>query len=337
MFQLVALQTIAAHAQNLYALNDSWLSLDDFSTKEAPATPDSSFKDRGRFAARFRVINLLGKVPDTGTYKERPFHLIDDNTIGYKVTAGGRDIKVQVNKDEQPLDDVPGKVFLFGVPDGIVLVQRFEGELGYKVSMFDEWGKVRYKQVLPHTRVVEKDGEQIKLPYLLYYTHTDRYMVFNSLDSRDVNKSIVMDLKDGQFKAYDAKICGVVIHNNELAYNGYLIRDEKAKNIMVAHAGGRWSIKDDNISKVMCETVMADSNLIVARYYKSIPTINVTAYNARTGKPVWTADMKQPSGAPQRVYLSMYNNKLLVEGTLPTANFMEAFDINNGKRLYSSL
>jgi len=82
---------------------------------------------------------------------------------------------------------------------------------------------------------------------------------------------------------------------------------------------------------------MADSNLIVARYYKSIPTINVTAYNARTGKPVWTADMKQPSGAPQRVYLSMYNNKLLVEGTLPTANFMEAFDINNGKRLYSSL
>jgi len=337
VLQLLLIHCFATQAQNVYSLNDTYISLDDFSKTDVPATPETDFKKKGKFAQRFNAINLLGTLPTTGMFKDRPFRIIDETAIGYKVAEGSREIKVQVNKDEEPMDDVPGKMFLFGIPDGIILVQRFEGNLGYRVSQFDEWGKVKFKQVIPHTRIVEKDGEEIKQAYLTYFTHTDRFMVFNSLDSRDINKSIVIDLKDGKAQAYDMKICGVIRQPNEIAFNGYLIRDEKAKNLMVTYAGSRWMLKDNNITKVMGETIVSDSTLIICRYDKSSPELTVMAFHAKTGKPLWTGDVKQPSGAPEKVYMSMYNNKVIIEAAQPTGNYLQAFDAATGKRLYSTL
>jgi hypothetical protein len=323
-------------AQELYKLNDSWINLDDFSTKDSTAVADNEFKKKSKYTYRFDVINVLGNIPNKAVYKERPFRLSDDNTVAYKVTENGRDILVQVNKEEQPLDEVPGKVFLFGTPDGVVLVQRFEGNLGYKVSSFDEWGKAHYKQVFPHTRIVEKDGEEYKTPYLGYLTHTPRFMVFTTFESRDINKTIVLDLKDGKMQPLEVKLCGVIRMDNELAYNGYLIRDEKNKNLTVNYQGARWSAKDDNVFKVTAETLVSDSLLVIARHYKGMPDVSLTAFHAKTGKVIWTGDVKQPTGGPQRVVLSKYNNKLLLEGLHPDNNFLEVFDIATGKRQFSS-
>ena len=255
-------------AQNAYQVGDKWVNLDSYTNIDSAQTPESDFKKTSKYATRFKVVNLLGTLPAKGTYKDRPFRVIDDNHIGYKISAGSREIVVQTNPEEDKLDNVPGNHFLFDVPDGIIEVQRFEGEMGYKITRYDEWAKVKYKQKIDHTHVVEKNGTEFKQPYMAYFMHTDRFMVFNSMASRDIHQTIVVDLKDGKTNPVGATVCGLVRSDNEMSFDGYVIRDEQGKNLNVKMKKGSWVLKEPNVTKVVAETIISDSVFVMARYYK---------------------------------------------------------------------
>ncbi len=353
---LFSVGLISAQAQNLYSIGDStWINLDNFTkatapdtavaapaegadpTAAAPAAPSPDFKKAGKYAGRFRVVNLNGKVPTEAMYKDRPFRIIDEGHIGYKVTKVGREIKVETNKEEEKLDNVTGNNFLLGIPDGIIHVQRLEGELGYRVMKHDEWGKVKYRTILPHTNVVERNGTEYKQPFLLYYMHTDRFMVFNSLSSRDIHKTTVVDLKDGKTNEIAASVCGVIRADNELSFDGYMIRDEAAKTLTVKYKGTQWAIKEPNAMKVQTDALVSDSVFVMVRYYKATAGISLAAFNVKTGKVLWVGEVKQATTPANLIYLSMYKGKILMECEQPGGNYMEAFDITNGKRAYSSL
>ncbi len=343
-FQLIfTVGVVSGQAQSLYKLNDTYIDLETFTKADASATSDSvalaekDFKKKSRFAARFNVVDLMGEIPPVVYYMDRPFRVIDDNHIGYKVTPGSKEIKLQTNSEEESIEKLPGSHFVLGLSDGILNVQRFEGKLGYRVSKFDEWGKLKFKQNVQHTLYIDKDGSDFAVPYLSYFAHTDRFMVFTSLNTRTVHKTVVMDLKDGKLNNIESTVCGVIRAENELSFKGYMLRDETAKTLKFSIAGSMWAIKEPNITKVVGETLLNDSLIIFARYYKGTPTVSLAACNAKTGKVVWVGQVKQPAGAPDILYMSAYKNKLLLEGVIPGKNFLEAFDINTGKTLYCSL
>ena len=334
---LLLLGSISLKAQNAYQVNNTWVNLDTYARLDSAETPESDFKKSSKYAARFRVVNLSGELPTKGMYKDRPFRIVDDNHIGYKISPASKEINVQTNPEEEKLDLVPGNNFLFGIPDGIIGVQRFEGELGYKVTKYDEWGKVKYKQKLPHTNVVVKNGTEFKQPFLLYFMHTDRFIVFNSLMSRDIHQTMVIDMKDGKTNPISASVCGVVRADNEIAFDGYIFRDEAAKTLKVNMKKGSWVIKEANVTKVMAEAVVSDSLFVMARYYKGTAGISLAAFNAKTGKVIWVGEVKQAIAAPTMLYLSIYKNQILMEGAQTGGSYLEAFDIATGKRLYSTL
>ena len=349
-FQLLfCVGLMAAQAQNLYSIGDTtWINLDNFSKAPAPDTssvisadsvapPSQDFKKVGKYAGRFRVVNLSGTLPTSAVYKDRPFRIVDDCHIGYKVTPGSREIKIESCKEEEKLDQVPGNNFLFGVADGIVHVQRLEGELGYRIMKHDEWGKIKYRTVLPHTNVVEKNGTEYKQPFLLYYMHTDRFMVFNSLSSRDIHKTTVVDLKDGKTNEIAASVSGVIRADNELSFDGYMIRDEIAKTLTIKYKKDQWATKEPNANKVQTDAIVKDSIFVMIRYYKATPGISLAAFNAKTGKLIWVGEVRQASTAANLIYLTMYQDKILMECAQPGGNYMEAFNIATGKRVYSSL
>jgi hypothetical protein len=333
----VAAGIYTAGAQNLYSLNGTFLDLDNNYEKVDSSAPEANFKTAGKYASRFKVVNLTGTVPTSGTYKERPFRIVDGNHIGYKVTAASREINSQTNPEEEVLDNVPGNHFLFDIPDGIVMVQRFEGDLGYRVSRFDEWCKPKYKQRIPHTNVVEKNGTEFKQPYMFYLTHTDRFMVFSSTGSRDIHQATIIDLKDGKMNQVSATVCGVVRADNEIAYEGYIIRDEAAKTLKVSMKKGNWAIKEANAGKVLAESIVDDSVFIMARYYKGVPGISLAAFNAQSGKVLWVGEVKQATAAPSILYLTRYKDQLLMEASNGNTSYLEAFDIKTGKRTHSTL
>ncbi len=360
---LFSVGIISTQAQNLYAIGDTaWINLDDFSKATPPdtaapvaaaaegdgslasnaaaasAVPSMDFKKASKYAGRFRVVNLNGTMPVSAVYKDRPFRIVDDSHIGYKITNGSKEIKVEVSKEDEKLDDAPGNNFLLGIPDGIVHVQRMAGDLGYRVMKHDEWGKVKYRTILPHTNIVEKGGVEYKQPFLLYFMHTDRFMVFNTLMSRDIHKATIVDLKDGKTNEVAASICGVIRADNEVSFDGYIIRDEAAKTLKVNMKGANWpAYKEPNAAKVQAEVLVSDSIFVMARYYKGTAGISLAAFNAKTGKLMWVGEMKQSTGVANIIYLSKYKNKLLMECSQAGGNYFEAFDITTGKRIYSTI
>ena len=355
---LFSVGIISTQAQNLYAIGDtSWINLDDFSKATPPdtttpvpsddptaappapsATASMDFKKFSKYASRFRVVDLNGTPPTSAVYKDRPFRIVDNSHIGYKITSGSREIKVESSKDDEKLDDVKGNNFLVGTSDGIVHVQRFEGDLGYRIMKHDEWGKIKYRTTLPHTNVVETKGTEYKQPFLLYFTHTDRFMVFNSLTSRDIHKTTIVDLKDGKTNEIATSVCGVIRADNEISFDGYVIRDEVAKTLKVNMKGANWpAYKEPNAAKVQAEVLVSDSVFVLARYYRGTAGISLVAFHVKTGKVLWAGEVKQASTAANLIYLSKYQNKLLMECTQAGGNYMEAFDMATGKRIYSSL
>lgn len=336
--QLIMLSGTASYAQNLYSLNKTtWINLDNFEKADSADAPEKDFKLTSKYANRFHVFSLSGEIPTSVVYKDRPFRVVDESHIGYKVSAGSREIKVETKTEDETLDQVAGNQILLGLPDGIVYIQRLEGEGGYKVSRYDDWARVKYKQNVPHTNVIEKNGMEFKVPYLFYFMHTDRFLVFNTPTSKDVRKTVVMDLKDGKMLPIESNICGAIRAENDIAIKGYILREDERKAIKVSMPGANWALKENNITKVTVETLLTDSIMVMARHYKGAAGISLAALNAKTGKVVWVGEVKQPTAAPTNIYLSLYKNTLLMEGVQPGGNYLEAFDVATGKRTYSTL
>ncbi len=328
---------VSVKAQNLYQMGTSWIDLETFAKADSATTPESDFKKTSKYAARFRVFDIGINPPQQCEYKERPFRVIDDNHIGYKVSPGSKEVKLQTNSEEETLEKVGGNHFVVSIPDGVVNVQRFSGPSGYRVAKYDEWAKLQFKQNIPHTLTAEKGGKEFTVPYLYYFMHTDRFMLFTSLNTRTVHKSVLVDLKDGKTTPIESTVCGVIRADNEIAIKGYVLRDEAAKTLTFKSAMGSWAIKENNITKVITETVVNDTAIIFARYYKGSPTVSLASCSAKTGKVVWVGEVKQPAAGANQIFLSVYKGKLIMEGTQNDGGFLEAFDMTNGKRLYSTI
>ncbi len=331
---------VSVKAQNMYQINNSWLDLETLvKTDSVPQNIDSvNFKKLSKFAARFNVVNLTGNTPKETEYKGRPFKVVDEGHMSYRIPPNGKDVLIETNKEDLPLDDVPGNDFIYPVSDGVVHIQRFEGKEGYRITRVDEWCKVKARQTIPHTLFTPvKDKDDFKTPYLFYFTHTDRFVAFTSLNSKSIHKTIVIDLKDGKTLPIEATISGVIRSDNEIAFKGYLLRDETAKTVKISMPGSSWALRDNNVAKLVAETVVSDSLLIMARYHQSGPGISLVAFNAQSGKPVWNAEVLQATGIPSQIFLSMYKNRVMMEVAQPGGKYLEVFDLANGKRVFSTL
>ena len=345
-FSLVwALALPSVQAQNMYSFGKDWIDLDNLKKVDsATANADtavlnqSNFKEVSKYAGRFNVVNLQGTVPVKAEYKDRPFRIVDEQHMGYKVTPGSKEILKEMATEEEKLDEVPGNNFIVGTSDGIVQVQRLEHPIGYRITKVDEWAKIKYKQTIPHTMAVEEKGKDDFLqPYLSYFTHTDRFMAFTSLNTRTIHKTVIMDLKDGKQQAFESTICGVIRADNELAFKGYLFRDEPGKLLKIDAAGNKWALRDNNITTVVGEAIVNDTALILARYHQGAPGISVVSFAAKNGKLVWQGEVLQSAGAPTQVILSIYKNRLIMEATQNGGSYVEIFDLGTGKRLFSTI
>ena len=336
---------VSGNAQNMYSFGKDWIDLDNLKKVDsATAAADTSalaqndFKKVSKFSPRFNVVNLAGTVPTKAVYKDRPFRIADEAHTGYKVTPGSKEILKEMATDEEKLDHVPGNNFLLSTSDGIVQVQRFEHPIGYRITKLDEWAKIKYKQTIPHSLAVEEKGkDDFVQPYLSYFAHTDRFMAFTSLNTRTIHKTVIVDLKDGKMQPIEATICGAVRADNEIAFKGFLFRDEPGKLLKVDVAGNKWALKDNNIINLIGEAVLMDTVLVLARYHQNAPGISVVAFSAKNGKLVWSGEVLQTAVAPTQVILSVYKNRLIMEATQNGGSYAEIFDTNTGKRVFSTL
>ena len=126
--------------------------------------------------------------------------------------------------------------------------------------------------------------------------------------------------------------------------NSYLIKkyNEKGKKIYVRTVEHTDIIIEGNIHhyKGSAETVLFGDILVIAVFHDISTGSELSAFNINTGEKLWEADVKQLAVPHSKYYnkviLSCYENKIIMEGVEAYGHYLQIFDLETGKRLFES-
>lgn len=182
-------------------------------------------------------------------------------------------------------------------------------------------------------------------PEAMYLFKDQYYINLDNLEKIDIDVVLAKDFKTNskyanRFK--DAKPQSVSKTNN-------IIKDENEKNIIgkvkikikdgiinMTVLNNAWKDKIDEYGE-NTEAILKDDILVVANYSWISTGSHLRAYDIRTHRLLWKADVKQlnipHSKYFNKVILSRYKNNIIMEGIEAGGNYVQIFDIKTGKSL----
>ena len=102
--------------------------------------------------------------------------------------------------------------------------------------------------------------------------------------------------------------------------------------------GHNWDIQNTYFNDA-ARTILTDSLLIIATFDRISSGSNVNAYNAQTGKLLWQGEVKQLQVAHSEyynaVFLTLFEDKLILEGNEAGGSYLQVLDLKSGKNLFA--
>jgi hypothetical protein len=326
-------------AESLYPFQNYYLSLDKLTVIVVDGIPAKNFKTESKYACRFQVPVWFKTYPTKIEFGDKTFSINEKEEIEIKDNKTSS-VKTIPNKDEDiKTESVAGSNFLFISDAGIVNVKRLWGNFGYAVRIYDTEGNEIRSFTFEHTKYIYKENVNYAYPYLNFLTFTPVYGVFTSYDN-DYKKSVIINLTDGKTKEIDKHVNGVILAEDEKNIIGYIGMDQEKKTVTAFLNDSKINLEAANYYYYDAETVVNDSILVLATYSKLATGSSLTAHSIKTGKLLWEADVKQFNADHSEYYnniiLSIYSDKVIMEGTEAFGSYLQIFDIKTGKRLFVS-
>ena len=162
-------------------------------------------------------------------------------------------------------------------------------------------------------------------------------------------ETVILDLATGLEKKLNFSLGGIIVDARDNTLRGTLKMDDKKKNIVVdlfnlpalsevINTTRHFTIENDGYGDA-AKTILTDSLLIIAHYHNIATGCSVKAYDCRTGEIKWKGDVKQIMTAHSIYYnivhLTLYKNKLILEGNEAHGSYLQVLDLNTGKNLFS--
>lgn len=326
--------------EHLYFFNHSYIDLNTLQIIEVDDIVTSDFKTAGKFHARFEIPLWFRYAYQVVIYENTVFEIINDNEI--KITDRDTDKESIINYEKANIkfDSSSVNNYLIATSHGVLHIRRVKDQYRYFISEYDKNGNELFSHSFEYTPVAEKEDSYHSYSYLDYFIHTDTHLVFTSYSS-DYKKTCVIDLKAGTTTTYEFTINGVIRAEDENGIIGFIQIDDNTSDLRVIMLSGNTPIaKVSTHYYDTVETVLVDDVLYVTEYSKIDTGSTLRAFNLRTGEFVWKADVKQlhaeHSQYYNKVYLSLHENRLILEGIEAQGIYLQIFDIRTGKRLYVS-
>ncbi|MFH0895757.1 MAG: hypothetical protein V2A54_15085 [Bacteroidota bacterium] len=273
-------------------------------------------------------------------YKDLTFELKENRDITI-TDASGKLVKTISEPDKKTVTDlVSGNAEIFSISNGVVCSIRLSGEAGYRVNKYDETGKLMNSWKIAHT-IYKKDGTTVEsIPYIYFLAHTDREMVFSSIHYSKPKKTQVLNLNDGTLNTTEGTTGGIIVNPNDNTLAGLVYMNEDKKTGDVVMGNTKWSFPNEG-NDDGCKTILKDSILVVALYHNIATGCSVNAYNAKTGKLLWKGDVKQLMVGHSKYYnvvhLTLFENKLILEGNEAYGDYLQVLDLHTGKNLFADM
>ncbi len=324
-------------AESLYPFQNYYINLDKLAVIAVDIIPSKNFKTESKYACRFQAPVWFKTFPAKVVYEDRTFSINEKEEIEIN-SIKTSSVKTIPNKDEDiKTENVSGGNFLFVSDAGVVNVKRLWGNFGYAVRIYDAEGNEIRNFSFEHTKYVYKENVNYAYPYLNFLTYTPICGVFTSYDD-NYKKTLIINLIDGKTKEISMHINGIIRAEDEKNINGYITMDNDKKVVTAYLNDSKFNLEASNYYYSDAETIVKDSVIFVATYSKLATGSSLTAHSIKSGKLLWEADVKQFNADHSEYYnnviLSIYGDKIIMEGTEAFGSYLQIFDINNGKRLF---
>jgi hypothetical protein len=273
---------------------------------------------------------------DSAVYKNRTYKLLENGDI--VISKKGKHLKTIPNTDAKiPFDNVSGNSIIFSVPTGVIHILRLNGENGYHIKKYDAEGTLQKEWKIAHT-LFKKTGNEIEsIPYLYYRAHTNKEILFSSLDYIEPCATVILTMADGTQKKSDHSTAGMILDATNDSLVGTISDADSGRIFKVELNNKTWQIANTAYNNTV-RTVLKDSVLVVAIYNNISTGCEVDAYNAHTGNLLWKGDVKQMMVAHSEyyntVYLTLFRDKLILEGIEAYGSYLQVLDFKTGKRLF---
>jgi hypothetical protein len=197
---------------------------------------------------------------------------------------------------------------------------------------------------IKHTEVKEEKKNEFHYDRYLYpFDYRENYLVFSgSGHSIENQKTMVVNLESMECKEYDFNLSAVIWDDFEREIKGYLLMPEgneygeKTTIKMFWKTDSSYTELEIPYASETCKTILWGNQLIVANYHRISTGSSLHCFDTYTKKKLWTADVLQMmvdhSKYYNKVTLSKYQNKIIMEGNEAYGNYLQIFEMSTGKR-----
>ncbi len=320
-----------------YRFDGAFINLETLVKVELKADTLKTFKELSPYSLRLKAPLWFGTYPGEVVLKNKMFQLLNKNIFITNYTPG-TDMGMY-NSNASPQNTAgTSQNFLLPTSHVAVHIQKLEKNPMYAIKVYDEKGAVKYTFSLAHTMIENENNGFTYYPFLNYFDYSDEHLVFTS-DNKAYSQTYLLDLKTGEQTAYNYIIAGIIRSADEKKVTGFVEINEEKGTFNVNTDEKKWSAPLRSKFYDEAETLVSDSIIVIATYPKIATGSALSAYNFNTGKLLWNAEVEQINADHSQYYnkvlLSKYKDKVIMEGIEANGAYLQVFDITSGKRLFS--
>ncbi len=327
-------ETVAC--SNLYLFQGYYINLDDNNVVVIDGIPSTDFKTCSIYAHRFtnpvsNSVHLNGKSFTVEKNKKK-------KSYNMAVFEGEKRINTIKLPVEDPLPEVHEYyIYLLPYKNDVIMFMRDMYTTHFTICKYNSEGKELRRAEIEHTFVTHPEpNHNLHHPYLYFNGITSSQMIFtSSFGFAKKTKTVVLSMDDFIISEYDKTANGLILDKDEKNLIGFITKNDQRFSVqMIDSTTYEFEIKDRNPA---FECILKDNVLYIANYHPIATGSSLYCVDLHTGKTKWTADVKQIMAAhseySNKVTLSIYKDKIIMEGDESYGNYLQIFNAKTGKRL----
>jgi hypothetical protein len=321
---------------DIYPFQAYYIDLKNNNAVLIDGAPSENFKNCSKYAHRFEnpfsdSISIGGRSFIVDSNKEKGIYNIN-------IFEAGKLLKIINLPVEKPLPEVHEYyIHLFQHKANLMMILEDMYTTHYIICKYDKDGNELLRKEIEHTYITHPEPKTNHYNRYLYYKQlTATQMVFTShIAFADKFKTIVMSMDDFSISEYDKTANGIILDENDENLAGFVTQDDDNFEVEMVN-GDKYKFDIEN-GDPACEFILKGNLLYIANYHPISTGSNLYCFDLSTKKMKWKADVKQVNASHSEyyntVYLSMYKDKILMEGEESYGNYLQIFDAETGERL----
>ncbi|MDD3877079.1 MAG: hypothetical protein PHT69_10685 [Bacteroidales bacterium] len=327
-----------SECSNLYPFQGYYVNLDDNNAVLIDGIPSKDFKNCSKYAHRFSEI-----ISDSVSMNGYSFSLEIKNEANIFVMHiyQGQDILKTIELPvENPLPDVHGyNASLIPYNNDVIVLLEDMYTTHYLICKYNTNGEELLRKEIEHTFITHpEENTNYYHRYLYFYNITTTQMIFTShFGFTERTKTIVLSMDDFAISEFGMTAKGLILDCNEENLTGIVSQDQDTFTLnLLPYSFYEFEIEN---ASPACELILKDSLLYIANYHPIATGSELYCFDLHHNKIKWKADVEQlmveHSKYYNKVTLSMYKNKIIMEGNEAGGNYLQIFDTETGTRLAS--